>query len=142
MSQDRLEIKKLGTKVGDTAVKALAAIALNATAATRTVRARVAGLSEILVSVVLTQSAATNVTIAPSLSQDGGTTYARATTQSVAADGTITVAPATYTRAVSGSENFAVSIAVAGADYVELVFAGASAGANDKVDVYVTGVAP
>lgn len=115
-------------------------VALNAAAGTRTVTLTTGRRWPTLrVSVFFTHSAATTVTMVTSCSMDG-TNYA--TVQAGAlSGGTRTLTDLTDSKPVSGNTNFHFSVGVKTCEKVQLLFGGASAGANDKVNVQVSGVA-
>lgn len=137
-------VQKYGTLVASggrsASQKVLDAVALNASAATRTFALDVQSMSKLLVWVDFTYAAATTVVLTPSASPNGGTLYGRVTSTAVAAGaGTVSLYTDTYTTGAA-SAIFLVEYDVRGMDYFKVVFSGASAGASDLVTVYCTGV--
>lgn len=107
---------------------------MNASEAGRTVTQELDGrASKICVTVFHTNSAATALTVTPSVTYDG-TNYASITSQSISG-GASTVSPLVQTFAVSGNDEFATSFEVEGAYGIKLVFGSTSGGASDSIDV-------
>lgn len=118
-------------------------VALNATAALRTLTVEVAqvkrttgdGYEKLVVVVDFTWAAASTVVLTPTCSIDGGSTYASETSTSIAA-GAGTVSPYADTYTTGGaSAVFRVVYDVSGCTHYKIVFSGASAGATDLIDV-------
>jgi hypothetical protein len=121
----------------------LAAVALNASAATRTITVPVAqarlstgdGYSRLIVGVDFTYAAATTVTLTPTCSLDGGTTYFSVTSTAITAGaGAVSLYVDTYTTSAA-SAKFSVGYDVGACTHFKIVFGGASAGAGDLVDI-------
>lgn len=131
------------TPAADTAQanNALSAVALNASAGTRTVTATFdyvptnpAPFTKWRVSVFFTYNAATTVTGVFSCSQDG-TNYASLTSRSIAAGAsTVSIVTDTYTTG-GASADFMLEYDIQGCRKAKLVLGGASAGASDLVTV-------
>ena len=125
---------------------ALSGVALNATAATRTVTATFttsttdpAPFTKWRVSVFFTYNAATTVTAVFTCSQDG-TNYASLTSRSIAG-GASTVSLVTDTYTTGGaSANFTLEYDIQGCRKAKVLLGGASAGASDLVTVDWTAV--
>jgi hypothetical protein len=134
-----LLLKKFGSLIGGTTnrYKVLAGIALNAAEAARTVTLDVHDMAVVSLGIVLTHTAATDLQVAPYVSFDGGTTWVRRTSTSVAA-GTGTISEYTDVFAVDGNEAIEVAYDVRTADKLKLVISGTSGGAADLIDVYAT----
>lgn len=125
----------------------LEAVALNASAATRTITTQVGtlgqggngdGFAKLLVVIDYTYSAATTVTVLPSCSQDGGSTYGQETSTAIASGaGTVSAYSDTYTTGAA-SKILRLGYDVSGCTHYKLVFGGASADASDLVDVQLT----
>jgi hypothetical protein len=93
------------------------------------------GFEKLVVVIDYTYSAATTVTVTPTCSVDGGSTYASETSTAISAGaGTVSVYSDTYT---TGAANAVLRLVydVSGCTNYKLVFDGASAGAGDLVDV-------
>lgn len=118
------------------ATELLDGVALNAAAASRTLTLDLKKqYSKLLVVVNLTRSAATDLSVTPSLSLDG-VVYAQFVLNSA---GTLTnYAPV---KAVSGNDVIPFEFDVRGLESIKMVFAGTSGGGSDLIDVYVTGIA-
>lgn len=120
---------------------ALAGVALNASAATRTVTgtfqqnaANVSPYTKWRVLVFFTYAAATTVTAVFSCSEDG-TNYASLTSRSITAGAsTVSILTDTYTTG-GASADFALEYDIAGCRKAKVVLGGASAGATDLVTV-------
>jgi uncharacterized protein with beta-barrel porin domain len=121
----------------------LEGVALNATAATRTLTVQVSdvrktakdGYRKLIVVVKHTYSAATTLTATPTCSMDGGTTYASETSTSISAGaGTVSVYSDTYT---TGAANSVLRLVydVSGCTNYKVLFGGASGGAGDLINV-------
>jgi hypothetical protein len=120
--------------------KVLDGVALNATAALRTFDLDIHSTwGKAVVFIDLTRSAATTLVATPSCSPDG-TTYFDYSTRSILA-GASTVSSLVDTRAVSGSVTILLEYDVRSCKSFKIIFSGASGGASDLVDVYVTVVA-
>jgi hypothetical protein len=125
---------------------ALSGVALDATAATRTVTASFdvkatnpAPYSKWRVSVFYTYSAATTVTSVFSCSQDG-TNYSSLTSRSIAAGASaVSIVTDTYTTG-GASANITLEYDVQGCRKAKVVLGGASAGAGDLVTVDWTAI--
>lgn len=123
----------------------LEAVALNGAAATRTVTLSLAdlnhanrGFEKVVVVIDYTYGAATAVTVTPTLSIDGGTTYGSETSTSISSGtGTVSVYSDSYT---TGAANalLRLSYDVAGCTHLKLVIAGTGANGSDLVDVQAT----
>jgi hypothetical protein len=121
----------------------LEGVALNATAALRTITVPIAqakaatgeGYEKLVVVVDFTYNAATTVVLTPTCSIDGGSTYASETSTAITAGaGSVSIYADTYTTGAA-SAVFRVVYDVAGCTHYKIVFSGASAGASDLVDV-------
>lgn len=120
---------------------ALSGVALNATAATRTLTAsfdwqktNLAPYTKWRVSVFYTYSAATTVTAVFSCSQDG-TNYASLTSRSISAGAsTVSIVTDTYTTSAA-SADIMLEYDIQGCRKGKIVFGGASAGSGDLVTV-------
>lgn len=132
---------------GTRTVNLLDGVALNATAATRTITLLTAdgvqadnapGYTKLRVQVDYTWTAASTVTLTPTCSQDG-TNYAAPTTRSCSS-GTCTLYPQVDSRPVTASENFTVEYDIRGCRSFKVLFGGASAGASDLVTVMATAI--
>lgn len=126
----------------------LEGVALNATAATRTITLNIGDangfkaeeFTKIRVSVFFTWAAATTVTAQFSCAEDG-TNYARLTTRSCSS-GTCTVSLQSDSYATGGaSADFSLEYDVRGCQKVKILFGGAGAGATDLVNVQATAIA-
>ncbi|MEM6533888.1 MAG: hypothetical protein AAF654_14805 [Myxococcota bacterium] len=120
-----------------TGLRVLDNVALNATAADRTVTVRSSqSWAKALVFVDLTRAAATSLD-ATFLCSPDGTTFFKRQSQAISG-GTSTLSDFTYTKAVTGSEAIYIESDVRGCQEWRMVFSGTSAGGSDLVDVYVT----
>ena len=139
----RAQVKRFVREASSNDYNVLEAVALNAAAATRTYTVSAGaltdapsdGFAKLVVVIDYTYSAATTVTVTPTCSLDGGSTYASETSTSIAAGaGTVSVYSDTYT---TGGANAVLRLVydVSGCTHYKLVFGGASAGAGDLVDV-------
>lgn len=127
------KLKRYGASTAS--YKALSQVALNAAAGSRTVTWNVQDANKVGVTVELTaQSAATSLVVTPSISRDMGTTYAQM--HSISGSTLTALAP---TKAVSGVDEITCELDVSTADYLKIVVSGASGGAGDIVDVYISG---
>lgn len=117
----------------------LSGVALNASAATRTITIVPAQqYARVLFTVNFTYAAATTVTITPTCTDSASTTKGSILSGNVASGVSTDVA---YTRSVatgSASMNFQWNFGIAGEHTCSFVFAGASAGASDLVTVSAT----
>lgn len=112
----------------------LEGVALNATAADRTITVPTEGFSKLRVLVFYTYSAATTVTAQVTCSYDG-TTYARVTSRAVSSGtATLSLVADEYTTSAADAD-FMIEYDVRGCKTVKVLFGGASAGAGDLVDV-------
>lgn len=121
----------------------LEAVALNATAATRTITVPISqvqsrageGFEKLVVGVEFTYAAASTVVLTPTCSMDGGSTYFSETSTAIAAGaGTVSLYTDTYTTG-GASASFRLVYDVSSCTHYKIVFSGASAGATDLVDV-------
>lgn len=118
----------------------LNAIALNGSAATRTAEINL-GKRFTRITLVLnyTYSAATSVTLTPTKSIDGGTTYASYTSKAITSG---TAAVSAYTEVVTGTASFIyeTTFDVEGVDKFKIVMSGGgSPGAGDLLTVKAVG---
>lgn len=114
-------------------------VALNATAATRTITLNTFGLSKVCVLVFYTYAAATTLVATPSVSADG-TNYASVTSRNITAgSSTVSVFADTYTTGAADAD-LALEFDVTGKVSLKVVFSGASAGASDLIDVQAVGM--
>lgn len=117
-----------------TAQNILEGVALNATAATRTVTLDTDGFAGLRVLVFYTYSAATTVTAQATCTYDG-TNYVRITSRATSAGaGTLSLFADTYTTGAADAD-FSIEYGVAGCKRVKVLFGGASADGSDLVDV-------
>ena len=132
-----------------TSLKLLDGVALNATAATRTVTldltagdsSSVGAFQKVEFFVEYTYSAATTVTAQATRSIDEGVSYMRRTSRSTI-QGTSTVFLQTDTYTTGGaSANFSLEYDVAGLTNLKVLFGGASADGSDLVTVKAVGIA-
>jgi hypothetical protein len=118
----------------------LSAVALNGAAATRTAEITLnKRFTRITLTQAYTYSAATSVTLTPSKSIDGGTTYGQYTSKSIS-DGVATVSA--YTEVVTGTSSWAyeTTLDVEGVDKLKIVYSGGGTpGAGDLLTVKATG---
>jgi len=115
----------------------LSAVALNATAATRTLtvtQADLLGHGLLVVYIDYTNSSATTVTMVCSASDDSGTKEFTIQSCDVAA-GNCTSSDNLFTNAVSGDEDFTWRVDVLGFIHVTCILGGASADGSDLVTV-------
>lgn len=124
--------------------KLLNQIALNATAADRTVTLQISGggatnggsgWSNVHWQVDATRAAYTALTMACTTSINSGTSYANMNSLAVVS-GTGTLSTFTWIKPTSSSTNEGIDMDVSLFDTVKCVFGGTSAGATDLVDVY------
>lgn len=114
-------------------------IALNATAADRTITLTLdRKYAKVVIGIDFEHNAATTVTATPTVSYDGSVFFSK-TTKSCAS-GTCTVYQRTDSNPVSGDEEFELEFDVRGLEKLKIVFAGASAGASDTIDVQAVAV--
>jgi len=112
----------------------LAAVALNASAAARTITLSSEGFSDLRVLVFYTYSAATTVTAQATCSYDG-TNYVRITSRAITAGASVlSLFADTYTTG-GASADFSLEYSVSGCRKVKVLFGGASAGAGDLVNI-------
>jgi hypothetical protein len=130
-----LRFTAAGATCASNSCKVLSAVALNATASTRTVTLPVAGYSRLTLQVELTRVAATDVQVTCTGSINGGGTYAQETSVTISA-GTGTLAAYHDVFATTTSQNFLTKYDVRGIDKIACVLSGTSAGATDLIDVY------
>lgn len=118
----------------------LSAAALNGAAATRTATIDLQKkYTRITVSTAYTYSAATSVTITPTTSIDGGTTYDSYTSEAITSGA---AALSAYTETLTGTASFTIkrTYDVEGCDKLKLVYsAGGSPGAGDLITVKAVG---
>jgi hypothetical protein len=121
----------------------LEGVALNASAALRTITVPIAqvkaaggdGFDKLVVAVEFTWAAASTVVLTPTLSIDGGSTYVADTnTVFTAGAGAIAARVDTYTTG-GASATFRSTFDVPGCTHYKIVFSGASGGATDLIDV-------
>ena len=112
-------------------------VALNAAAGTRTfalTEQDMRGYGILTVFVDFAHSAATDVQMVCSASDDQGTTDFPVQSCAVAA-GVCTSTDANWTKAVAGNDEWIWRVDIVGIPYLECVFSGTSGGASDKVVV-------
>lgn len=121
---------------GNSESQVYATYVLNATASARTLTLDLnQNYRTLYLAVAHTNSAATTVTMAVTVSLDGTNYFTRQREST----GTLTDFP-TLSNAVSGDEDFLVELDVAGLKSINIVFSGASAGAGDTVAITATAV--
>lgn len=119
-------------------IKLLDGVALNASAATRTITVELGpdgDYRSLVVQVDFTHNAATTLVLTPTCSINGGASYASVLTGSVSS-GTEDVDAHVVSMGVAGSVNNKYEFNVVGCDAFKIVFSGASGGASDLIDVY------
>jgi hypothetical protein len=120
--------------ISSTIQKALSQVELNASEASRTITVDVRDVNTLAVKVNMTaRSAATSLVITPTASLDEGVTYLAMCTTAAAA------AQDVRTFSISTAGGFVTQFDVKSYDFVKLVISGASGGASDVVDAYVSG---
>jgi hypothetical protein len=105
----------------------LSAAALNGAAATRTVALLLGKrFTRMTVQTTYTYSAATSVSITPTVSIDGGSTYASKTSELITSGA---AALSVYVQTLTGTASFVIvtTYDVEGCDYLKLVYAGGGA---------------
>lgn len=117
----------------------LNAVALNGAAGTRTLTLDTGsigdGYGRLLVVLDYTYGAATAVTVTPSCSSDGGTTYGQETSTSIASGtGTVSAYSDSYTTGAA-NKTLRLKYDVTGCDHYKLIFAGTGANGSDLVNV-------
>jgi hypothetical protein len=130
-----LRFTAAGATCSSNSCKVLSAVALNATAATRTVTLPVAGYSRLTMQIELTRVAATDVQVTCTGSINGGGTYALVTSGTTSS-GTGTLSAYHDVFATTTSQNFMTQYDVRGLDKIACVLSGTAAGGTDLVDVY------
>ncbi len=121
-------------------VAILSAAALNGAAGTRTATLDLGKrFTRVTVSIRYTYSAATSVTITPTTSIDGGTSYDNYTSELISSGA---AALSAYTETLTGTASFQIKRGydVEGCDYLKLVFSGGgSPGAGDLITARAVG---
>jgi len=121
----------------------LSAVALNATAATRTItltEQNMRGFSVAALFIDFNRTAATDVSMTCTGSMDAGTTYFQFQSCDVSA-GDCTSTDASWTRTISANDEFIWRVDTMGIPRVQCLFAGTSAGGSDTVTVSAYAIA-
>jgi hypothetical protein len=118
----------------------LSAAALNGAAGTRTATLTLdKRFTRVTVVTAYTYSAATSVTITPSVSIDGGTTYGSITSESITS-GSAELSPYTEVETGTASWTYARTYDVEGVDKLKLIYSGGgSPGAGDLITARAVG---
>ena len=120
--------------------KLLAAVAANASSSSRTVTLTTKDYARLVFQVDYTWATGTAVTMTCQGSLNNGSSYANVNTASVLA-GAVTLATATWSKAVTASTNELVSVDTSTYDFLKCVFSATAGGGSDLFDVYAISAA-